>query len=337
MRIGLILIVVLISFSIPACTEIQQVNSDSNNISTNIATLLPQTITRQINANMDDCIRYWDGSSWVWQPYSTYHTVGHQTATATKHGLGLRFANIPILKNSNITNANMIITSRANTTNNIVRSRISGEATNNADAFKNLSDFETRYGNRTKATANWDSIEAWTTDTEYTSPNIKSIIQEIISDSNWISGNALVIFWEDFEGRSDTTSENVDRRSYSYDVNPTKSIRLVISWVGLPTVQVNTQNIQMLPIAKMEDVYINMIYKSLSVELKPTNNAKANYQYTVDLFEKGKWRYTSSITWNQPELNVSTVKSIDFPVTVQEMDAYRNNDLSHIFSVIVRE
>ncbi len=93
----------------------------------------------------------------------------------------------------------------------------------------------------------------------------------------------------------------------------------------------------MLPIAKMEDVYINMIYKSLSVELKPTNNAKANYQYTVDLFENGKWRCTSSITWNQPELNVSTVKSIDFPVTVQEMDAYRNKDLSHIFSVIVRE
>jgi len=302
MRIGLILIIALISFSIPACTEIQQVNSDSNNISNNTAALLPQTITRQIDANIDDSIRYWNGSSWVWQPYSTYHTVGHQTATATKHGIGLRFTNIPISKIAAITEAYIVVISRANSSNNIVRSRISGETNNNAAAFKDLYDFETRYGNRTKTTANWDNIETWNIDTEYKSPNIKSVIQEIISNPNWISGNAMVIFWEDFEGRSDTTGENIDRRSYSYDVNPTKSIRLVISWMEAPTVSNNETKVPEVPKKSItsiteEDKIKDVINKYYSAYNSKSFDECLNYLSSYQISADGEGRiifYTSS-------------------------------------------
>ena len=63
----------------------------------------------------------------------------------------------------------------------------------------------------------------------------------------------------------------------------------------------------------------------------------ANTIYTVDLYEKRKLRSSSQISWNQPEINVSTVKSVWFPSNAQEYDAYLFQDISHIFSVKVHE
>jgi hypothetical protein len=183
-----------------------------------------------ISSNTDDCLRFWNGSSWVWQHNSTYHTVGHQTETATKHGLGLRFINIPIPNNANITEAHLTIVSRSNTGNMAVRSRIYGENADDAATFNTKADFETRLKNITKATVSWDNIPTWDMDAEYTSPDIKAVLQEIVKRSSWKNGNSIAIFWEDFEGRSDSNRDNVDRRSYSYDVNPVKSIRLYIAW-----------------------------------------------------------------------------------------------------------
>lgn len=81
---------------------------------------------------------------------------------------------------------------------------------------------------------------------------------------------------------------------------------------------------------------------NIVVSLSPTNHAKAETQYVVDLYEKGKFRATSHVSWSQPELNVKTTKSVTFPLTAQEYDAYHwtplsGGDLSHIFSVKVHK
>ena len=183
----------------------------------------------QINAITDDCLRYWNGSKWVWQHNSTYHTVGHQTETATKHGIGLRFTNILIPNNATITEAYLTIISRSNTSNMAVRSRIYGENTDNALTFSTETDFESRLLNRTRATIDWDNIPAWNADAKYSSPDIKIIVQEIVKRPGWNSGNSITIFWEDFEGRSDSNRDNIDRRSYSYDANQSKTITLHIT------------------------------------------------------------------------------------------------------------
>ena len=74
------------------------------------------------------------------------------------------------------------------------------------------------------------------------------------------------------------------------------------------------------------------------MELKPTSSAIANRVYIVELYEKGKLRATSTISWNQPEINVGTVKPAVFPTTRQESEAYGlEGDLSKIFSVKVHE
>jgi hypothetical protein len=78
-------------------------------------------------------------------------------------------------------------------------------------------------------------------------------------------------------------------------------------------------------------------FQGLWVYLKPTSLAKANYNYKVDLFEKGKLRETGSVQWNQPEINVIDNKGCFFHLTTEEYVAYMGKDLNHIFSVSVHE
>ena len=70
------------------------------------------------------------------------------------------------------------------------------------------------------------------------------------------------------------------------------------------------------------------------MEVKPTNNAVAGENYIVDLYEKGNLRDTTILQWNQPEINVLQEKPIIFQhIKQEEYNAYRNKDISHIFSI----
>jgi len=74
---------------------------------------------------------------------------------------------------------------------------------------------------------------------------------------------------------------------------------------------------------------------ALGVSLTPTSFAQADKLYTVDLYEKGNFRASTTVSWNQLELNVQTDKSVEFPLTKAEGDAYFMHDMSNIFSVKV--
>lgn len=43
----------------------------------------------------------------------------------------------------------------------------------------------------------WNSIEHWTASVAYTSPNIKSIVQEIVNRPGWASGNSMLLVCRD--------------------------------------------------------------------------------------------------------------------------------------------
>jgi hypothetical protein len=75
----------------------------------------------------------------------------------------------------------------------------------------------------------------------------------------------------------------------------------------------------------------------LVVGLTPTALTKADYQYKVDLYEKGKLRQTGSITWRQPEIDAKRAKGVDFDLTTEEWKAYLGRNVDNIFSVSVHE
>ncbi len=74
---------------------------------------------------------------------------------------------------------------------------------------------------------------------------------------------------------------------------------------------------------------------ALGVSLTPTSFAQADKLYTVDLYEEGNFRASTTVSWNQLELNVQTHKSARFPLTKAEGDTYIYHDMSNIFSVKV--
>lgn len=95
------------------------------------------------------------------------------------------------------------------------------------------------------------------------------------------------------------------------------------------------------PIATATDIWADFsVYPFryfISVSLKPTSVAVADKEYAADLYEKGVFREQKFISWNQPELNVLKQQVILFCSNQQEFEAYRRENISHIFSVKVHE
>ena len=185
------------------------------------------TLDRQVGAGPDDCRARWDGTGWVFRTTDTSISVGYWTSSSCKHGGGMRFTNIAIPKGSTINSAYITITARADRSATVVNSKIHGEDADSPSAFSDYSDYSGRP--RTSAEVNWDDIPAWTEDTEYNSPEIKTIIQEIIDREGWASGNALVIFWDDHDDRS-THSDQTNRAGQSYDGSSGKAPKLHIEY-----------------------------------------------------------------------------------------------------------
>ena len=147
---------------------------------------------------------------------------------ALKYGSGMRFVGVNIPKGSTIVLANITFTSGDSRAVGQVRTRISAYDADNPGVFSTSADFDARYADNTDAVVDWD-VGAWVLNTEYISTDIKTVIQEIINRVGWSSGNAIVLFWEDFEDRSDHNDE-ARRYAWSHDGDPTKAPVLSITW-----------------------------------------------------------------------------------------------------------
>jgi hypothetical protein len=75
----------------------------------------------------------------------------------------------------------------------------------------------------------------------------------------------------------------------------------------------------------------------LYVNVQPNNVAIANKTYVVDLYEKGHLRESTTILWNQPEINILQEKQVVFHIDNDEYNAYAFKDISNIFSISVHE
>ena len=85
---------------------------------------------------------------------------------------------------------------------------------------------------RDKTTANvvWNAVPHWTTDqddVDTRTPDIASVIQEIIDRGGWASGNALALH---VKNNGSTTGVNAYRCAYDYDSGEGKSAQLTINY-----------------------------------------------------------------------------------------------------------
>lgn len=165
--------------------------------------------------------------------------AGYNLADYLKGGCGLGFVGVAIGGYATITAATLTMTAYSSLANNAVKTKITGELVGNSAQFSDLANYQARRGtdvggannnNRTVAQVTWDSVEGMTAESEYTSPSIVSVIQEIVNQAAWANGNALSLFWDDHEDRS-THVDLTYRDMYAYAGSSAKAPKLSVTWV----------------------------------------------------------------------------------------------------------
>ncbi len=102
------------------------------------------------------------------------------------------------------------------------------------------------------------------------------------------------------------------------------------------------ENIPIVGIANAEKYYVGTQIVNgkteyrLYVSLVPTKSALGNYEYEVQLYDKGINRDSTTIMWNQPEINVSKSKTVSYKITTEEYKAYKGEDLSTVFKIYIQ-
>jgi len=208
-------------------------------------------VDEQVGLSLDDVKRGLSADSWY--PTSTTNTAGAETSTNYRWGVGLRFQTVAI--EPDISTSYLIFKCKQATSGTTVRTRISAEDVDDAPTFADdKSAFDARWAARTTARVDWDAIPAWSANEEgedTTSPEIKTVIQEIVEREGWASGQDIVIFWEDFEDRS-THGTGCSRRAYSWDSSTDYCPKLHIEYEeAAPEVEGGAQYIKMSPFGIM--------------------------------------------------------------------------------------
>jgi hypothetical protein len=108
--------------------------------------------------------------------------------------IGIRFAGVNIPKNALITNA-YVQFKVDETSSTTIKLNINGEASANASAFastsRNVSKRPRTLNSITWSPSSWS--KAGDMGSSQRTPNLKPIIQEIVNQSNWNSGNSMVM------------------------------------------------------------------------------------------------------------------------------------------------
>ena len=205
-------------------------------------------ITRQVSASANNLrVEYFSAEIQFWLSESSPPNIriGMKVADGGayyKLGGGYRFLNIPIKQGTVIKNAYLTVTASSSSDTEEygdANSVIAGNDEDNAGVFSDLADYQSSCGTRcgganndkrTTASVDWNAIEPFTIDEEYQSPDISSVVQEIIDRPNWQSGNSLVLFWEDHGGDWYPDSPQPLRTVYGYDGSAAKAVKLHIEY-----------------------------------------------------------------------------------------------------------
>ena len=183
----------------------------------------------QVGEGVDDCLRVISGSSAQFSVVSPYMSVGHYGIDAYKFGNAQRYKNIEIHGGADILDAYIVVTAQLDSAGTDVESYISAEDVNNPGNFSGntATSFDKRYANNTTAMVKWSDSSGWKKGEEYESPDISTVIQEIVDRPGWKSGNSVVIFWEDFGNDSDPSACRI---CYSYEGSHSRAAKLYIKY-----------------------------------------------------------------------------------------------------------
>ncbi len=174
-----------------------------------------------------------DDGMWREKDSSFFNTTafiefGHDSTNQDETNVFVRFDNVQIPQGATISSAIVgmwAVTGTADT----VLAEISAIDTDDADAPSTFSEAEN--ATRTAARVDYDNVENFDTiETRKFTPDISTIIQEIVDRPGWVQGNAIVIYIED----DGSTAAPVVRRRFEHVESTEPGAQLRVSFTGIP-------------------------------------------------------------------------------------------------------
>lgn len=183
--------------------------------------------TWQVSAETDDAEGYETGA--VHPPWDNLRVTGDPLVIGMTGGVyigpAMRFQAVSIPHDAQIVSAYLTFHSwSSSVSTGTFGTYLHGQDSNDASTFTTVVDFNSRP--RTTAGVTWVMSTTWVPETDYDSPDISTIIQEIVDRGGWSSGNDMVIFW-----RNDILTDDGDyRRFYSYGGDSAKAAKLTVTY-----------------------------------------------------------------------------------------------------------
>jgi len=137
---------------------------------------------------------------------------------------GFRFNNTGIPRGATILSANMSLTPMVDSVDPMTL-RLYAELSKDATPFTgNSGDLSNRF--KTSSYIDW-VLPSWTKDTEYVSPDMSSVVQELVNQSGWLEDDLAVL--------QTYQTGTAERQVYSYDASSTLAAKLNVSYrMGTP-------------------------------------------------------------------------------------------------------
>jgi len=198
------------------------------------------TIEKRVSQGADDGYIKWNGAAWSYHPTSGDNIAGYYDSSMYKCSTWQLFRNITIPKAATILAAKLTYIADTSQSGTVVRTKVRAADEDNPTRPASTNDYLARP--LTEALINWDGIPPWVVNQVYDSPDFKDVIQELVNRQNWQEGNAMLIFWDDRDDRSDHTARAA-RDISGYLRSPTKAPLLTIEYqVGPPPPTIETQD-----------------------------------------------------------------------------------------------
>lgn len=146
-----------------------------------------------------------------------------------EQAIGIRFKGISIPPGAVVTNAFITFTAKDDEENK-TDLLIKGEASDNAVRFTNTkNDITDRI--HTNASVAWNNLPPWSDNVSYDTPNLRSLVQEIVNRDGWSAGNSMVFL----------IGGSGNRRAYSYNGSTSSAPLLHIEYskIKSPYIQVD--------------------------------------------------------------------------------------------------
>jgi hypothetical protein len=177
------------------------------------------TVDVQVSTSSDDCLRWSVNSIDLTDPNQRLDTFNTPSSSS-----GMRFQGVTVPKGATITTAYLKVRARFDVLMPTEGTTIYGQAAEDPITFSTSGDYDGRA--RTTASVYWSLASPpgppWVADIDYTSPEIKTIVQEIVNRAGWVSGNDMVMFF--------VPDGNQDVWAYAYDGSATYAPKLHIEY-----------------------------------------------------------------------------------------------------------